>query len=385
MNLLLYDRPESSDNYIDNISYMIDGWRRTSLAIGGYNLGSFQIFTSDETLLTDIYNTWLGNRVVEKTGGITTWEGLIWQMDLTQNGVTHRRTLNPEFWHNRVKVIYSDDAAERSIIDWDENTSASDYYGEMEYVITLGNATSAGATAMQQLHLTNYAYPRSRLIGSVAIDAPSAKQDGVSIVVVGFWSTLNWQYRETSETGNADTLISTLIGETDYVTAGRIESNSVSVRIDAQPSPQRIGDLIQKIIEQGDASGNVWQGGVYADKKFVYEQAPTTVDYIIDQGSLYTIAGEVPGLTGVAPGFLVRDVQSPSTWQPPESSGIWNDPSVAYCNQVEYIHPNIIKLHFPGENELVDTALSRLQQNEPGRRRRYRSGEPSRPNVATRP
>ncbi|MHC4196088.1 MAG: hypothetical protein ACYSQZ_09170, partial [Planctomycetota bacterium] len=51
--------------------------------------------------------------------------------------------------------------------------------------------------------------------------------------------------------------------------------------VSGDPIPQRIGDLINKVVDHGDTSGNLWKGGVYAEQKFVYEQVPTTVDYIL--------------------------------------------------------------------------------------------------------
>lgn len=360
MNLNLHDIPASGSGFIRGITHLAEGWRRSKLAVGGYHIGTFSITSGGISDLTDFYNMWIGHRITETTAGMITWEGVIWQTDLIKDGITHRRTLSPEQWHNRIKVLYSDDVGERSSIAWSENTDSSDIYGEMEYVISLGGATSAGATALQARHLTDFAWPRSRIVDSITIGQAGGRQNGLYITAVGFWATLNWQYRETSETAAASTLLGTLIGETEFVTAGRVETNSLSVRVDAFPIPQRIGDLVEDIIRQGDASGNVWQGGVYADQKFVYESAPTAVDYYIERGRMYNKAGTLITPELLDPGFFVRNVNAPMSWEPPGTSNVWDDPTVAYCDQVEYIHPGIIKLHFPGESSRVEILQQRI-------------------------
>jgi hypothetical protein len=191
---------------------------------------------------------------------------------------------------------------------------------------------------------------------------------------------MNWQYRESSETAGASTLLSTLIGETEFVTAGRLETNSLSVRVGADPIPQRIGDLCGKIIAEGDSSGNLWKGGVYADQEFIYEQVPTTVDYILQNGALYRTGGmiEMPSL--VDPGFYVRDTNAPAGYQPPGTSNIWDNPQVSSCNEVEYIWPDMLRLKFPGERQSVEVLLDkRMWPADP--ERMYPPGIPGAPPI----
>lgn len=361
MSLLLYDKPAQSSAYWTNLDYHAQAWKRTKRANRGYHIGSFQIQNAEMTQLTDFYNTWMGNRVVESTYGITSWEGIIWQLDLVKNGINYRRTLNPEFWHNRIKVFYTTGAGAQAFIDWSENTDSSGIYGEMEKIITLGTESAAGATGHQSTALTEYAWPRSRNVGGISIGEvkPNSGSDGLYITTAGFWSTLNWQYYESTQSEqDADVAITALVGASEFVTAGRIEANTMDVTSEGQSTPQRVGDLIEAIVKDGDSSGNIWRGGVYADKKFVYEQVPTTVDYIYRDGMLYNKAGTpvIPEL--LDPGFYLRDTNAPTGSQPPGSSNLWDDPQVSYCDEVELEAGVALRLGFPGQDERIEILLS---------------------------
>jgi hypothetical protein len=172
------------------------------------------------------------------------------------------------------------------------------------------------------------------------------------ITTVGYFATLNWQYRETESTAAADSLISTLIGETEFVTAGRIESNSLSVTAGDDDGAARIGDLIEYIISRGDSSGNLWKGGVYADKKFYYEPVPTSEDFQLYKGQVLQSLPVSYALSLIKPGFYIRDMNAPQAYVPPGDYSIGNDPKMAYCNEVEFSYPNQLMLKFPGEKLL---------------------------------
>jgi hypothetical protein len=126
------------------------------------------------------------------------------------------------------------------------------------------------------------------------------------VSVAGFWHTLNWRYLATSKGGTCYQLINYLVGLSEFVTAGRVERNLWEGYADCDPVPQRLGDLCIDQINLGDEGGNIWHGGVYGDKKFRFEAAPTTVDYHLRNGVLTDKSGVrvLPPL--VEPGFLMR-------------------------------------------------------------------------------
>jgi hypothetical protein len=333
-------------------------WRRSKRSIGGYHLGRFEVVNVGIHELTEFYNTWIGHTLEEYTYGITSYSGLVWQLDLIKNGINYRRTLDPRFWHNRVKIKYTDPDGAPGVIDWSENTDSSGVYGEMEYIKAVGETTSAGATGEQDRELKDFAWPRSRVTGSINVN-PSPLGEGnarLLITIAGFGATMNWQYRETAETAGVSTLITTLVGETEFVTAGRIEANSLSVRVGGATIGRRIGDLIADIISEGNASGDIYKGGVYANKEFIYEPAPTNVEYELRDGRLYNVGGVQVTPSILNPGFYVRDSNAPTGMQPTGTSNIWDDPQVHYCDEVEYIWPDRLRLKFANLRSFVAIA-----------------------------
>ena len=213
---------------------------------------------------------------------------------------------------------------------WSANANSVSEYGEMEYLITLSGSQPTPATALRDSHLTEFAWPRARFVG--VADEP----DSLAVTCAGFWSTLFWRYWEHSRTAAASTLVGDLADDGEFTSAGRIETNALVTTADGFPMPQRIADILEWLTDKGDSSGNIWKCGVYDNRKLVYEQAPTTVDYIWRDGRLLNKAGQavVPQL--LKPGFYVRTESALGAVQPPGTSGIWDDPQVAYVDEVEW-------------------------------------------------
>ena len=258
-----------------------------------------------------------------------------------------------------------DVAPARQTADWSENTDASDEYGEMNYIVTLGGATPEAAESLRARHLTEHAWPRSRKLGGGSSQGTGKKGDPVTLEVTaaGFWATLNWRYRESSRIATASALITTLVGASELVTAGRIETNEMRVKVDADPIPKRLGDAIEDIIEQGDLSGNVWQGGVVAGQVLNYEQAPTTVAYYErPDGVLVNVVRDPVWPTLMEAGVLLMDEGAPGGGQPAGTSSAWDDPRVGYVDEVRFVAPDILEYHLAGEEPGVTVLVRQIQR-----------------------
>lgn len=243
-------------------------------------------------------------------------------------------------------------AGVRTSTGWAENTDASDEYGEMQYIETLGSVPGEVATFLRARLQAQYAWPRSRMVGGIIPDS-SGSEDRLLVAVAGFWHTLNWRYYTTSRLAACDDLINTLVAASEFVTAGRIETNEMAAKADCDPIPQRLGDLIENIVNLGDESGNLWKGGVYHSKKLVYEPAPTIVDYTLRGGRLFIKGGAAVNPAQLKPGFLLRVSDIMLAGQPPGTSSVWDDPQVAYVDQVTFIAPDTLQLKLYGEEESV--------------------------------
>jgi len=471
-DLELFGRLTGNGAFVGNYTEVGRGWQRTIAAVGGYKLGSFYLSEEDLTLreLEAFYSQNLGYRLLEMTFGMESWEGLLYEFRLVKNGREYRRTLDPEWFHNRVIVYYSypqteddeqgnlaydpggndgfqddgqdfgewetaagsaaytiavtnsddtrawgflgaafttanaDDsiyvytdealtdagwsgetsgktpssyevssvslAGSRLNTGWSENTDASDEYGEMNYIITRGGTTPEAAESLRDRELAACAWPRGRKMGGgVAGGGERRVQPAVlEVSVAGCGVTLNWRYQTSNLLRPASNLISTLVGNSEFITAGRIETNEMRSKVDCNPTPQRLGDAIEQVILDGDLEGNVWQGGVYAGREFVYEQAPTAVAYyeradgvLVDNGRIEV----VPSL--MEAGFLLLDEQAPTGGQPPGTSSAWDDPRVGYVDEVRFIADgNQLEYHLADEDESV-TALERKLDRRLGR------------------
>jgi len=448
----------------DDFRALAQGWKRSTAAVRGYKVGSFALTEEDLTIaeLKDFYANKLACRIREKTGGITSWEGMLYEFRLVNAGREYRRTLDPKWFHNKLQVVYSypgtedtdqgnlaydpggndafqDDgqdfsewetaagdaaytiavensdgtkawgflgaafttanandsiyvwtdvecttagwngetsgktassyavsgvsqAPARQSTGWSENTDTSDEYGEMNYITTLGGATPEAAESLRDRDLAAYGWPRSRKMGG---GRSQEKKDPavLEVSVVGYWATLNWRYRETSRMATATDLITTLVGASEFVTAGRIETNEMRVKVDCDPIPKRLGDAIEDVILQGDLSGNLWQGGVYAGRKFVYEQAPTTVSYYERADGVLVDKARVPVIPSLMEaGFLLRDESAPGGGQPPGTSSAWDDTRVAYVDEVRFVAPDLLEYHLAGDEPGVTTLVRQIQR-----------------------
>ena len=261
---------------------------------------------------------------------------------------TNRATLTPVSYTIERFAL----AGVRTSTGFTENTDASDEYGEMQYVETMGSVPGEVATFLRTRHQTQFAWPRSRMVGGI-IPNTTAAEDHLLVAVAGFWHTLNWRYYTTSRLAACDDLITTLVGASEFVTVGRIEINEMAAKADCDPIPQRLGDLIENIIDLGDESGNLWKGGVYHGKKLVYEAAPTTVDYYLRNGRLVDKGGAGVNPAQLKPGFLLRVSDIMLAGQPPGASSVWDDPQVAYVNEVTFDAPDTLQLRLYGEEESV--------------------------------
>jgi len=331
------------------------------------------------TEMTWLYNNGLGCRIVE-TFGMTAWEGFVYEMTLKQDGSAFRQTMNPNLFHNKAKAFYSDIIGSRNETAWAENTSSSDIFGESCFVLPLSGCTDVAALALRDAHLTEYAWPRSREVQGDSYSGGKGRPepDTIEVTAVGYWANLNQRYRESSETAGAAALVTTLVGESEFVTAGRIEANTDSTFVDCDPIPQRLGDLISSLIEQGDNTGAVWQGGVYEGRKLVYEPAPTAWTHQKKGSELQDKAGNPIPLALVRPGFLLYNASAPTGWARPGTASEWDDPRVRYVEQVEFVSggrygPDELRLSFPGEDMSMSVLQERMRRpSEPISQEPYR-------------
>jgi hypothetical protein len=218
---------------------------------------------------------------------------------------------------------------------WYEDADSQADYGRIEEIVLTGGMTDATATALGQKTLYEKAWPRSRPPERITVG--QRREDKLSLTVLGHVFTLAWRYVRNGGTDGAGTHIGTLVGESEFITAGIVDSNTLSVQIPDR-DPVRLWDGIAQVIAAGDSSGNRWKGGVYAGKTFHYEQASTTAEYIFSGGRLLYPSG-----VEVAPWFALPGLvkMSDAPMGPGQITGrAEDDPRYVYMTEVEYVAPD---------------------------------------------
>jgi hypothetical protein len=355
-----YQYPDTEDTEQGSLSYTTEGGEVTLTDDG-------QDFTDWETTSGDAQY-----RVrVTNADGTEAWGFLGASVSATEIYVYEDEELATHGWKGEYdgKTPSSYDvsdvtlAGSRQTVAWSSNSDSEGQHGRMEYVVKLAGSTPEAAEQIQAAHLDEFAWPRSRMAGSVTSGPGDLPPDDVlEVRCDGFWETLNWRYRSTSRVAAASDLVETLVGESEFVTAGRVDANDMAVKADCDPIPQRLGDLLRVVTEQGDMNGNIWQCGVYEGRELVYEQAPTAVEYFLRGGKLYDNGGALVPPATLEPGFLLSNASAPTGGQPPGTNNVWDDPQVAYVDEVVFEAPDRLKLRLFGEEESVITLTEQVRR-----------------------
>jgi len=240
--------------------------------------------------------------------------------------------------------IYADNAIlayapVKAETDWYADTASIADYGRIEDILLEPERTNAEAIAKAQHEIATRAWPRSKPPNRLEV-AEVAKPDGLSLLFCGWVFTMNWLHIDTTDgEDDADAQIAALVAESEYISAGYMQSNTMQAMVDAS-YPTRLWDKVKEIVKAGDESQNRWDGGVYADRAFHYQQTSAALRYHWRDGRLLNTLGTPvppwearPALTRidampVGPGAISGDVT--------------DDPRNVYLEGVEFIAPDRI-------------------------------------------
>lgn len=255
--LVCRTNPLTGTDFVEEFARLAERWRRSIRANGGYWEGSWW-FPLDRHRPEEYLRGWfehrLFNRIEEKVGSIS-WQGLVWEMELSLDGIKERRSIGTLY--NRVKTLYIDSADDTTKeTAWYENAASIAQYGYRELILLPDDPVTtdaAEAMAQQEVSLSAEPWPRT-----VAIDDRLA--DGLLVTVAGDVFTANNRY-VTAGDGTEDD-VSTYIQEivaTDcqFLTVGRIVANTLQTK-KAVATPMRAWDKILQLVELGDANFDPW-------------------------------------------------------------------------------------------------------------------------------
>jgi len=275
-------------------------WKRSIRMQGGFWQGSCWT-TGDAADLLRLFNTWLGYHVEERAGGVISWEGLVYELEITIGGAKRRRSLD-DLW-NAVACTYQS-GGEVATSAYSTQAQSIARYGRREEVLTLDNYPVATAQAYRASFLAENCWPWPR---PLAIGAQGEAR--LDLVACGYAFTANWQFVEEGD-GTSDDVDDWLIevagtahglssnhggstsgaGDCQFLKTKNVAANTLQAAKECQ-SPTRAWDLMAEIAALGDASGNPWQVWVDAGRVVNYNQISASPRYYMRQGVLYDTAG----------------------------------------------------------------------------------------------
>jgi hypothetical protein len=316
-SLRLFSPLVGTSVFVADITQVAVGWNRSMRTVGGCWYGQFDVVAPLATLQQWFYE-YLAYHVEERSGGVT-WEGLVYEMDLTVRGVTRRRTLDTLV--NYVTAYYTDPAdGVVKVTAAASDTASITRHGRKEEVLLCDNVPQTAAEKRRDTLLKERAWPWAT---PMSASVSGKDQASLRVSVCGYAWTANWRFVTSADagTGNVNAWISAILAaDCPLLSAGSIGTNALQV-VRTIKSPVRAWDQIKTLQALGDPSGNPWVVRVEPGRRLVYEQQVITPAYYLRQGQLYTSVGGAVSANPwqVRPG-VVRDADYPVRRQDP---GAW--------------------------------------------------------------
>ncbi len=193
----------------------------------------------------------------------------------------------------------------RAETGWFEDTSSQAEYGKLEQILLKAGMADAAAEGLCKTYLAKYAWPHINAPTMLALDN-IAGETKLEMTWIGYAWTLKSPYSLISGTDTASNQVSALVAASEFVSAGVIAANTMQYQIDDQ-APLTLWEILKDIAESGDASGNLWGFGVYAERKAEYRAWETACETHVNNGILYNLAGGEMEPWLMKPGMMYLD------------------------------------------------------------------------------
>lgn len=272
----------TSSRNIDWSSYS-----HTINAFSGFDSANFSVGRLGEDDARFWMQRGIGSRVVAVSHGVIAWEGFIDQIDVTINSV--KISIGPlTDMANKIAVAYQGTEADPfgityggqgTITAFADNLISQELYGIFQEVLSGGTGTSTMIVAARDTYLGENSWPR--------ISRTIASGEGISVSVkcLGYVHMLDKTVYPNPSDANAyinasDKVVDVLSAELNgYFTDFRsIESNTLQVPAFVDDNRTCLS-IIKDVVALGDASGNRYMFGVYADRIAEYKAIPTEAEY----------------------------------------------------------------------------------------------------------
>jgi len=206
--------------------------------------------------------------------------------------------------------IYIDDAhimiAPVSVeTSWYTDEVSIGEHGRKEMIFVEGEKTNAGALAFIRRELSKRAWPRTRPPDRMQTRGVR-RQDGLELLFLGYANTVNWCHLTTGGEDTASNHVVALADEAEFVSAGRIETNSMTYGVE-EVYKMRRWDMLEEIAEAGEESDETirWGIGVYQDRELNYGPVDTSVKYYYRGNQIYDLLDKLEYPWKTRPGMMV--------------------------------------------------------------------------------
>ena len=177
---------EGNPAWVTSLTKDAQDWTRSIQSQGGPWQGTF-VLTGDLYELQDAFYNWMGYHLEERAGGLVTWEGMIYEMELVHKGVRRRRSL--DLMANRIMTGYLDPNSEVQNSSWATNDKSIARYGQKDEILNMDNVPQHAAEAHRDRTLKEWCWPWPR---AVATGKPG--ETFLEVTACGYIFTLNWRF-----------------------------------------------------------------------------------------------------------------------------------------------------------------------------------------------
>lgn len=218
---------------------------------------------------------------------------------------------------------------------WYADTAPQAEYGTLQLALLQSSLSDAAANALAATTLAEQKWPRTTPAGTFGASA-AAPADGLKLTFAGYAWSLRNKYAPATIAGttqNASTHVANLVADSEFIAAGAIASNTFQYQVDDR-APLREWAVLETIAQAGDAAGNRWNLGVYANRLLYYQMASQSVDYHFRGGQLLNSAGGAMEPWLAAPGLIYLDDMPVGPGSLTANAA--DDPHVVFVEEVEF-------------------------------------------------
>jgi len=288
LSLQVFDPLPAGGAWMYSLGVEVMDYSHTISAWGGFDTASFRLVGSTVDI-EDWLERGIGRHVeVWDSDLVIVWEGYVDQISLTQGSLSYSAGPLADI-ANRVLAVY--DALNTSYIPPTQEgravtTLANDLtsqgrYGIWEKSVSAGKTTAVDAGYIRDTFLAERKYPAR----TQSVSTGGGETSSVSISLRGYYAWLAaYTYSQTAASGttSAAALIQAALAadtnavfSTDY---SRLDANALLVP--AYEADNVFADTkINEVVALGDAAGNRWTFGIYANRQAIYTAIPTTLAY----------------------------------------------------------------------------------------------------------